>query len=147
MALLSINHTSFTVADAGALAEWYCDRLGFEVAVDARRPQDYTEKVTGIPGAELRNIYIKGGGYHIELVEYTKAKGVRIDTATNNPGSAHIAYNVDDMQGMYERLSARGVKFISPPIEIPDGPNAGGRVVYLEDPEGNTLEFIERPAG
>ena len=145
MGLVSINHTSFTVSDAAAIAEWYCEMLDFSIVSVDTRPQDYSEKVTGIPGADLRIVYIKGGGYHIELVEYVGAPGVRIDTATNNVGSAHIAYNVNDLKGMHEALAPRGVRFVSEPVPVTQGPNTGGFVVYIEDPDGNTLELIERP--
>ena len=145
MGLVSINHTSFTVSDAAAIAEWYCEMLDFTIVSVETRPQDYSEKVTGITGADLRIVYILGGGYHIELVEYVGAPGVRIDTATNNVGSAHIAYNVNDLKGMYETLAPRGVRFVSVPVPVTQGPNTGGFVVYIEDPDGNTLELIERP--
>ena len=37
MGLVSINHTSFTVSDARAIAEWYCETLDFTiVSVDTR---------------------------------------------------------------------------------------------------------------
>ena len=146
MGLVSINHTSFTVSNAAAIAEWYCEMLDFTIVSVDTRPQDYSEKVTGIPGADLRIVYIKGGGYHIELVEYVGAPGVRIDTATNNVGSAHIAYNVNDLKGMYEALAPRGVRFVSEPVPVTQGPNTGGFVVYIEDPDGNTLELIEGPS-
>ena len=147
MGLVSINHTSFTVSDAAAIAAWYCEMLDFTIVSVDTRPQDYSEKVTGIPGADLRIVYIKGGGYPIELVEYVGAPGGRIDTATNNVGSAHIAYNVNDLNGMYEALSPKGVRFVSAPVPVTQGPNTGGFVVYIEDPDGNTLELIERPGG
>lgn len=147
MGLVEINHTSFTVADVEAAAKWYCDVLGFEVMSNARRTQEFSEKVTGIPRADLHIIYVRGAGYPIELIQYTGAPGVKIDTATNNVGSAHVAYNVEDLKGMYADLKAKGVKIMSEPIPIPDGPNKGGLVVYLEDLDGNSLEFIERPRG
>ena len=145
MGLVSINHTSFTVSDARAIAQWYCETLDFTILSDETRPRDYSEKVTGIAGADLRIVYIRGGEYNIELVEYVGAPGVKIDTATNNVGSAHIAYNVNDLNGMYKALAPKGVRFVSPPVPVTQGPNKGGFVVYLEDPDGNTLELIERP--
>ena len=147
MGLVEINHTSFTVADVEAAAKWYCDRLGFEVMSDMHRPAEYCEAVTGIPGAALHIIYVRGGGYPIELIEYTASKGVKIDTATNNVGSAHVAYNVENLEEMYAGLTAKGVKVLSPPVPITQGANKGGLVVYLEDLDGYTLEFIERPKG
>ncbi len=147
MGLVEINHTSFTVADVEAAAKWYCDKLGFEVMSDLHRPRDYCEAVTGIPGAELHIIYVKGGGYPIELIEYTGAKGVKIDTATNNVGSAHVAYNVENLREMHADLTAKGVRVISEPVPITQGANKGGLVIYIEDLDGNTFEFIERPKG
>jgi catechol 2,3-dioxygenase-like lactoylglutathione lyase family enzyme len=147
MGLVEINHTSFTVADVEATAKWYCDRLGFEMMSDMHRPAEYCEAVTGIPGAALHIIYVRGGGYPIELIEYTASKGVKIDTATNNVGSTHVAYNVENLEEMYAGLIAKGVRVLSPPVPITQGANKGGLVVYLEDLDGNTLEFIERPKG
>ena len=37
------------------------------------------------------------------------------------------------------------VEPIAPPVPINDGPNKGRRVVYLRDPDGVTIEFIEIP--
>jgi catechol 2,3-dioxygenase-like lactoylglutathione lyase family enzyme len=147
MGLVEINHTSFTVADVKAAAKWYCDVLGFEMMSDMHRPADYCEAVTGIPGAALHIIYVKGGGYPVELIEYTASKGVKIDTATNNIGSAHVAYNVENLHEMYDELIGKGVNVLSEPVPITQGVNKGGFVIYLEDPDGNTFEFIERPKG
>ncbi len=143
MGLQSVTHTSFTVSDVEAAAKWYCEMLGFEVVLDMKRPKHYIEVLTGIAGAELRHINVRGAGYIIELVQYTGAPGVKIDTATNNAGSAHIGFIVDDIHGMYADLKAKGVEFMSPPLEILGRP--GGFVVYLKDLEGNNLEFVQPP--
>ena len=37
------------------------------------------------------------------------------------------------------------VEPIAPPVAIDAGPNQGRRVVYLRDPDGITIEFIEAP--
>ncbi len=87
MGLLSINHTSFTVSDAEAVAGWYCEMLGFSVVSDEVRPRDYSEKVTGIRGASLRVVYMRGGGYLVELVQYyVGAPGVKIDSRHEQRG-------------------------------------------------------------
>ncbi len=46
---------------------------------------------------------------------------------------------------MIRELAAKGVKFKGDPQVIPAGTNKGGLVVYLEDPDGITLEFIQPP--
>lgn len=136
-------HTSFTVSDVKAAAKWYCDMLGFEVVAEMKRPKHYIEKLTNIPGAELHVINVQAAGYIIELIQYTGAPGVKIDTATNNVGSAHVGFEVDDLHGMYEDLKAKGVKFMAPPLEILGRP--GGYVTYLKDLDGNNLELVQPP--
>jgi catechol 2,3-dioxygenase-like lactoylglutathione lyase family enzyme len=48
-------------------------------------------------------------------------------------------------QQEYDRLTAKGVRFISEPVAVTAGINKGGATVYLEDPDGNTLEFVPAP--
>ncbi len=141
----SVNHTSFTVSDLERSIRFYTDALGMNLLNVSERDPAFSEKVTGIPGAHLRIAYVEAAGYRIELIQYLSPPGETLDTRTCNVGSAHLAFNVDDLQGMYERLSAKGVHFVSPPCVVPAGPNKGGKAVYLEDPDHNTLEFIEPP--
>ncbi|MGD0662986.1 MAG: VOC family protein, partial [Syntrophorhabdales bacterium] len=70
-----------------------------------------------------------------------------IDLNTSNPGVAHIAFGVSNIEQMYEDLSKKGVKFVNPPVWAP-GNDGKGRwaVCYLRGPDGITLELIERQA-
>jgi catechol 2,3-dioxygenase-like lactoylglutathione lyase family enzyme len=52
---------------------------------------------------------------------------------------------VDDLWEEYRRLVALGVRFKSEPVDITSGRNAGGKAVYLTDPDGITLELFEAP--
>jgi len=47
---------------------------------------------------------------------------------------------------IYQALSARDARFRGEPVTIPEGPNKGGLVVYLTDPDDNNLELIELPS-
>ncbi|ETW99245.1 MAG: hypothetical protein ETSY1_15700 [Candidatus Entotheonella factor] len=139
----SVNHTSFTVSDVDRSVTFYTDALGMKLLNISERDSEFSEQVTGIPGAHLKIAYVEAANYRIELIQYLAPAAEKIDTRTCNVGSAHVAFNVDDLQGMYEEMSGKGVKFISEPCTIPAGPNKGGKVVYLEDPDSNTLEFIQ----
>jgi lactoylglutathione lyase len=66
-----------------------------------------------------------------------------VDTGTANPGTAHTAYFVDDMDALYARLVAAGVRAVSPPVSPTIGPNVGGKAVYLMDPDGIRVELIQ----
>ncbi len=144
--LKSVNHTSFTVSDVYHSVEFYTELLGMRLVSLAERPQDFCEKVTGIPGAKMKTAYLEGAGYHIELIQYISSPGQKVDTRTNNVGSAHLCYNVEGLMEMYRGLSSKGVRFRGEPATVPAGPNKGGRMVYMLDPDDNNLELIEPPA-
>ncbi len=144
--IVAPNHTSFTVSDMDRSVAFYRDLLGMEVISERTAPAEFASKVTGIPGAELKIVYLQAGGYKLELIQYLKSVGERIDPRTNRPGSAHLAFNVDDIDRAYAELSAKGVKFQSEPQLVGGGPNKGARAVYFVDPDGFTIEFIQPPA-
>ncbi|GAA3410321.1 VOC family protein [Streptosporangium vulgare] len=72
-------------------------------------------------------------------------RGEGRDPARHLPGAAHLALTVTDARAEYARLSAAGVRFVSPPNEITAGVNAGGFACYFLDPDEITLEFVQPP--
>ncbi len=142
------DHTSFTVSDVERSAAFYRDLLGFKLLSLAERPPWFSELATGIKGAHLKTAYLEiPGGHRLELIQYLSPPGEKLDTRTNNVGSAHLALIVEDLHTIYQELKSRGLRFKGEPIEIPVGPNKGNRMIYLLDPDDFTLELIEvRPA-
>ena len=140
---ISTNHTSFTVSNLERSISFYTDTLGMKLLNVSDRDPEFSELLTGIPGAHMRIAYLAVANYQIELIQYLSPKGKKIDSKTCNIGSAHVAFNVNDLRSIYNKLLTEGVRFISPPCIIPEGPNKGGFVVYLEDPDNNTIELIE----
>ena len=83
--------------------------------------------------------------FSLELIQYIYPQGQKLDLKTNNVGCTHLAFFVKDIKKTYQRLLATGVRFKSEPKVIQDGPLAGWKAVYLFDPDGITLELMERP--
>ncbi len=81
----------------------------------------------------------------LKLVEYVVSRGAKIDTATRNAGSAHLAFVVDGIFAAYESLRRQGVRFRSEPVAIEAGANRGGYTVYFLDPDDITLEIVQPP--
>jgi catechol 2,3-dioxygenase-like lactoylglutathione lyase family enzyme len=151
--ILSIWHTSFTVADLDRSIAFYRDELGLELVHEQEQANAYTRTFVGYPDAHLRiaQFAIPGAaaprsGHVIELVEYVAPRGEPVHPERYQPGAAHLAFQVQDTRELHARLAAQGVRFISEPVAITAGINAGGATVYLEDPDGNTLEFVTAPA-
>ncbi|MBA2254417.1 MAG: VOC family protein [Chloroflexi bacterium] len=139
------HHMGLQVADLDRSVAFYRDVLGFTV-VFAWNPQaDYIRTLVGYPDADIHAAVLRlpGSEVVLELLEYRNVERTPIDTRTANPGTAHIAFFVDDLDTLYTDLVARGVRSVSAPVTPTIGPNEGGRAVYLMDPDGIRVELIQ----
>jgi catechol 2,3-dioxygenase-like lactoylglutathione lyase family enzyme len=150
VAVSGIFHTGITVSDLDRSVAFYRDLLGLELVTQWESSQPYLRTVVGFPDAELRIALLRlpgrpagPSGHHLELLEYRQPRGVRGDPATCNPGNAHVAFLVEDLEATYRELSIRGVRFKSAPVEITHGRNRGAKAVYLWDPDDVTLELVQ----
>ncbi len=57
----------------------------------------------------------------------------------------HVAFVVDNLDALLEQIAASGWKAAGTPQTLQAGPNAGKRVVYVRDPDGTTIEFMQAP--
>ena len=146
-------HFSFTVSDLERSKRFYGDVLGLPLLYEMVHDHPYTAKQIGFPDAHLLvaafGLSQRGApddGGRLELIEYREPRGVQLDTSTNNAGSAHLAFLVDDIHAEHARLSALGVTFRSAPVHIEAGVAKGGWTVYLRDPDEITLELVQPAA-
>lgn len=147
-----IWHFSFTVSNLERSLRFYEGVLGLECIHQQEQQNPYTARLVGYPNAHLKaamlripNAPIGPSGHHLELVEYISPQGVLRDLPTYNPGVAHMAFVVSDIQDHYARLLAAGTQFVSSPVEITAGRNTGGFTCYFRDPDGITLELVQPP--
>ena len=150
--LVNTWHFSFTVSNIEQSIDFYSNVLGMELVHRQEQANAYTRKLVGYPDAHLRvaQLRVKGApiarsGHLLELVEYVAPQGQKIDTRTFNTGTAHLAFEVDDIHAEYRRMVAAGVRFRSEPVAIEAGINKGGYTVYFLDPDDITLEIIQPP--
>ena len=106
------------------------------------------DRITGLPGAELDIAFAECPGHRIELMQYLAPAG-RADALPRpcDPGFAHVAFEVDDIDATVAALAAGGYPPVNPPEIVPAGPRKGGKNVYLYGPAGVALEFQQAPPG
>ncbi|MCI0465175.1 MAG: VOC family protein [Gemmataceae bacterium] len=145
--IVGAHHTSFTVADLERSLAFFRDRLGLLVVSTREVGDDYFGRIVGLAGCRVRAalLRIPGSAHHVELFEYLRPPGQAYVPRPCDPGSAHLALLVDDLPALYQRLRAEGVAFVSEPVPIDAGPNAGGYGVYLRDPNGVLIELFQPP--
>jgi len=145
---LVAHHVGITVSDLSRSIAFYRDLLGFTVAYERGEVMaEYMPRLVGVPGARLKIAGLDLPGLHLDLLEYIEPKGTQAAGVTYDVGNGHLGFNVDDIWAAYRRLSAAGVRFKSEPVSITQGPNTGGWGVYFTDPDGVTLEMIQRASG
>ena len=146
--MFNVNHVGLTVADIKRSAAFYA-KFGFGPAdppvIDtSQHDSAWIKTLTAFPDAHLLLAHMTFDGLTLELLQYVAPEGNdAVAIKTPDAGSAHLAFGVDDIDAAYEKLRAEDVAFRSPPVYIPEGPFAGVKSVYFEDPDGNTVEMVQ----
>ena len=143
--LVKSHHVGLTVLSLEKSLKFYRDIIGLEEVFSWNPKADYIKRVTGYMDADfhISVLRVPNSESFLELLEYRGSEKVEIDHRTGNPGIAHIAFQVEDVDSFFHFLKSKGVQSVSEPVTPSAGPNEGGRVVYMIDPDGFRVELIQ----
>jgi catechol 2,3-dioxygenase-like lactoylglutathione lyase family enzyme len=142
--IIATDHTGITVSNLERSLAFWRDVLGFELSHRAHQTGELAEEITGVPGAEISLAVLKAPGHKIELLEYLAPKDrKRIDVRPCDVGSVHVAFTVENLDDILNTIAASGWRTAGKPQTLRSGPNTGKRVIYVRDPDGTTLEFMQ----
>ena len=136
-----MNHSGLVVRDMDESIAFYRDGLGMEVVGTRERNGGPIEHLVGYHPCHLKAVDMAvGDGSVLELLQYVVPPPAQRPTEERSVvGASHVAFDVVDIQGTYDKLLRNGAKKLNPPIE-----GAPGKwVCYLQDPDGNWVELIE----
>ena len=136
-----LDHVGLAVADLGAAAAWYCDVFGLAPELSLR--------VDAID-LSIEMLIHPVFGYRIELLHRPGTgdsaspgpKPAHPAAAALRAGYGHVAFDVADLDGAFDRAVARGARPVMPPCPAPE---PGVRMAFVADPEGNLIELLHRP--
>jgi glyoxylase I family protein len=154
--IVAADHTGITVSNLERSLEFWQNVLGFEFSHRAHQAGKMAEEITGVADAELKLAVVKApGGHKIELLEYLAPADLKRDNhLSTSPrtslrpcdvGHVHVALKVENLEPLLQKIAATGWKPAGKPQKLSSGPNAGKRVIYVRDPDGTTIEFMEIP--
>ncbi|HEY2568366.1 MAG TPA: VOC family protein [Candidatus Udaeobacter sp.] len=146
--ILAADHTGMTVSNLERSLAFWRDVLGFELSHTAHQTAEMASEITGVEGAEIKLAVMKApGGHKIELLEYLAPfeRKRHVDLRPCDVGSVHVALIVDDLESILSAIKDSGWKAAGKPQTLKSGPNAGKRVVYVRDPDGTIIEFMQSP--
>ena len=116
-------HTMVRVEDLDASLDFYCAKLGL---VELRR---YDE-----PKGRFTNVFLAAPGDESAQVELTFNWDPEDYGGGRNFG--HLAYEVEDIYGLCQRLMDEGVVINRPPRD--------GRMAFVRSPDGISVELLQK---
>lgn len=133
-------HTMLRISDVDASLRFFCDGLGLK---EVRRAQSEQGRFTLIFLASEEDLARAGlepgfGGplpSGLPCLELTY-NWDREDFAEGSRSFGHIAWRVDDIYALCERLQSMGYTILRPPRE--------GRMAFVKSPDGISFEFLQR---
>ncbi len=141
-------HVGITVSDMERAVHFYRDLLGLKVVGDVTFAGEEADVLTQEKGTRLRAVYLRSveeaKGAPIELLHFISpvAEGSPYP-GIKNPGITEVAFWVKDIERTYTELKTQGVQFYSAP-QLFDLDGYKVQAVYFRDPDGTTLELIQR---
>ncbi|RME94422.1 MAG: lactoylglutathione lyase [Alphaproteobacteria bacterium] len=116
-------HTMVRISDVEESLDFYCNKLGL---VELRRREDETGRYTLIflcaPGDESAQLELT---YNWDPQEYSEGRNF-----------GHIAYEVDDIYALCQRLMDAGVTINRPPRD--------GRMAFIRSPDKISIELLQK---
>jgi glyoxylase I family protein len=122
-----VEHLGLSARDPAALKDWYARVLGAEVIFANNQPKPAF--LLALPGQLLLEIY--SGEFSLPQTGNNHLNGWR-----------HLALRVDSVTVAKAELEKQEVTF----TEQVKPAGGGGSVLFFQDPEGNLLHLVERPA-
>jgi lactoylglutathione lyase len=129
-------HTMLRVRDLDAALDFYCNKLGL---TEVRRRVDDKAKFTLVflaASADDELVAEGPAGRQAPLVELT------YNWNTEDYGEArhfgHLAYEVDDIYALCERLMKAGVTINRPPRD--------GNMAFVRSPDNHSIELLQKGA-
>nr|WP_276592634.1 MULTISPECIES: VOC family protein [unclassified Methylobacterium] len=140
------DHVGFAVACLDEALRFWVDGLGAQLVRTGEMGGEFLGQVTGANGAKVRMAIVSLADQTIELLEYQGSDRPSVPAKPFDPGFAHLALVVDDIDALLMRIAAYGWKAQGIPQPIASGARAGTRVIYAVGPDGATIEFMQPPA-
>jgi catechol 2,3-dioxygenase-like lactoylglutathione lyase family enzyme len=137
------DHVGITVADLDGVTAFF-ESLGLELEGRMFIEGEFLDTVIGMTGARTEIVMLRtpDGGAAVELSSFVRPDHLPGSAAApaNELGLRNIAFEVDDLQAVLERLDAQGYGLVGGVGEYENY----WRMAYVRGPEGIIVSLAER---
>jgi catechol 2,3-dioxygenase-like lactoylglutathione lyase family enzyme len=137
------DHVGITVADIDAVSAFFVE-LGFEVEGRTSLEGEFLDTVIGIPDSRTEMVMLRppDGGVGLELASFIRPSHDPGSPAAmaNELGLRSVAFEVDDLQAIIERLAKDGFGLVGGIGEY----EHVWRMASVRGPEGIIVSLAER---
>ena len=144
--MIQFVHTNIISDNWRKLADFYIKVFDCKAVLPERDLSgEWLDKATNIKDAHIAGIHLVLPGYQdktptLEILQYDHNLDA-LETFSNRKGLGHIAFKVDDVEKILNRLLQHGGTQLGDLIET-EIPNSGHLTfVYGRDPDGNIIEI------
>jgi len=139
---MKLNHITLVVKDVEKSKQFYKETLGFEPGFEKEISGEQYSKVTGYPDLRLKFAVLKipDSDVIIELAQF-----INPEQQVNND-FRHIAFEVENIDKICEKLKRLGIKTVSEPVTISGQGKGldGKKFFYFKDLDGNLIEIFNK---
>ncbi len=142
MKILKTDHVAINVADADRCIPFWKDVMGLEQIADFEMEGKFLDTVQGRSNMRYRIVkFVSPEGFMLEVLESKNcAMPAPFRSVLQDTGLRHFAFEVDDVDAMYEHVRACGCETVSEPCTCEDG---SMRLFFVRDPEQNLVEIMQ----
>lgn len=150
LSLLSVMHVNVNCSDLERSLRFYRDRVGLV-------PQSHTNPLPqegagfGMPGKVVWDAHLlhddRGyAGPAVDLLEWKSPAPIGQPPAVlHQLGFVRLCLTHADLDALHAELMGAGIPCLSEPVTVPVLADQAVRFFCCKDPDGTTVEFVERP--
>jgi glyoxylase I family protein len=140
-----LDHIAITVSDTQRSLDFYCGVLGLRQVEQHQLVGEDIDRANGIKGGAAQSTRLAAPDTPtilIDLLEYFELPKESAVAPLGRVGACHFCLSVKNLTAFYDELRGKGVEFISEPVNFALE-HGSVDVVFLRDPDGNFVEFVE----
>ena len=143
MSVTRMDNVGLVVENIDAAIEFFTE-LGLELEGRTFLEGEFLDTVIGVPGSRTEMVVLRppGGGAGLELSRFIRPQheAGSPDPRPNELGLRNVTFEVDDLQGILDRLAADGYTLVGGVGQY----EGGWRMASVRGPEGFIVNLAQR---